>query len=125
MFNKFINSLTFALLAVALLFLLVSCSAQYVVERNNWRTGLYVVDVQSVDSLRQMFRDAGHSVFDWNQYGEKKLKQLNAQCVKLWYKASKFVGDVDMNGGTNLDLGGNLTIAINSTLDAETNKDGF
>ena len=99
MFNKFIHSITIALLAVAMLFLLASCSAQYVVERNNWRNGSYVVELQSVDSVRQMFRDAGHTVFAWDQYGEKKLKQLNAQCAKRLDKDSKFIGDVDMNEG--------------------------
>lgn len=86
----------------ALLFLLASCSVQYVVKRNNWQGSTYVVDTRSVDSLRQMFRDAGHSVFDWDQYRAGRVEELNKVCVLRIGKTSAFIGDIDLKSGNLL-----------------------
>ncbi len=90
------------LAALAWLFLLPACSTMYSVSRNNWKGSTYVVDTQSVDSLRKMFRDAGYQVFGWDQYSKASLARLNKICRTKFSAGSKFVGDIDAPDGKKL-----------------------
>ena len=74
----------------------------YSVSRTNWKGSTYVVDTQSVDSLRKMFKDAGYHPFDLNQYSRVRLARLNKICRAKFNEDSLFVGDIELPGGGKL-----------------------
>ena len=93
------RAIILAALAWAVLFLLPACSTMYSVSRTNWKGSTYVVDTQSVDSLRQMYRDAGYQIFGWRQYTRARLARLNKSCRTRIGAGSKFVGDIETPDG--------------------------
>ena len=81
------------------LFLVAGCYTSYEVTRNNWDGSTYIVDQRSVDSIRQLHKDVGHDVFDWNQYTKERIARLNKNCSATVFKGSKFIGDVELKNG--------------------------